>query len=151
MIREIVDNNNHTIGRLSLPDGTSEEVWQEKLSAYKIQNAEQINRALTFSIKVRKEFAERLLEEFKFKNLSEGVNALQGMWIQHKMRALPVSFMGVNFTLDILNMAVSGDVEIACLALQNCELDDMTMPYHWFNSARRDWLVSEMKKFLGWS
>ena len=148
--RNILDINGQVIGQLTLPIGTSEEVWQEKLNQYKVSVELDASQATKFSIKQRKEFADQLLEEFKAKNISEGINGLQAMYMHHKLRALPVTFMGVPMTLDLLNMAISGDVEVATLALIYCTPDDMTAPYHWLNTERRDWLVSKMKTFLGW-
>jgi hypothetical protein len=149
--RDILNSENQVIGQLSLPIGTSEEVWQAKLDAYKAGISVDSSAILKITIKERKEFAEKILEDFKAKNLSDGINALQAMYMHHKFRALEVTFYGVPMTLDLLNMAVSGDVEVACLALIYCVPDDMSMPYHWLNSERRDWLVTRMKTFLGWS
>lgn len=150
--RNILNNDNQVIGQLTLPDNTPEEVWQEKLNAYKaaitVDNSVYVKR----TIKERKEFSEQMLEEFKAKNISEGINALQALKMQEKSKRIMFSFMGVDGEVDILNCAVSGDVEVACLALMYCtNLDDMSLPYHWLNTARRDWLVSKMKAYLGWA
>jgi hypothetical protein len=102
------------------------------------------------TIRQRKEYADDLLERLKQKNISEGINALQGMWMHSRMRALPITFMGLPFTQDIMNMAVSGDIEIACLTLMNATPDDMTQPYHWWSQDRINWLITDMKNYLGW-
>lgn len=36
-IRNILNYNNEIIGQLELPDSTPEEVWQERLNAFKVQ------------------------------------------------------------------------------------------------------------------
>ena len=104
----------------------------------------------SIKIKERKEYADDLMERFKAKNISEGISLLQGMHMHSRMRKLSVSISGLSFDLDVLNMAVSGDIEIACVALQYATPDDMSLPYHWLSSARLSWLVSDMKTFLGW-
>lgn len=105
---------------------------------------------LKLNIKARKDFADQLLEDFKFKNINEGINALQGLYMHSRMRELPITFMGLSMKVDILNMAVSGDLEVAALALLYCTPDDMSQPYHWFSVARRDYLVFKLKEYLGW-
>jgi hypothetical protein len=149
--RDIKNKDNQVIGQLSLPEGTSEAVWTAKLNEYKQDVSLSPSYAVQYSIKQRKEFADQLLEEFKAKNISDGINGLQAMYMHHKLRALPVTFMGLSMTLDLLNMAISGDVEVAALSLLNCTPDDMSQPYHWLSAERRDWLVAKMKAFLGWS
>jgi hypothetical protein len=49
-----------------------------------------------------------------------------------------------------MNMGLSGDIETACLTLMSGQPDDMTQPYHWMNQERINFLVTEMKAFLGW-
>ena len=149
--RNILNSEGQVIGQLTLPDNTAESVWQEKLAAYAASIVVDTSMQIKYTIKQRKEFAEQLLEEFKAKNLGEGINALQAMYMHHKVRKLDVNFMGVAMYIDLLNTAISGDVEVACLSLQYCVVDDMSMPYHWLNAERRDWLVNKMKTFLGWA
>ena len=150
--RNILDYQGNVIGELELPDGTSEEVWQSKLAPYAVNPSEgAAENALKFTIQQRKEFCEKLLDSFKKRNMGQGINAPQGLWLHHRMRALECSIFGVSYTLDVMNMAISGDVEMACIALQYMTLDDMSQAYHWMNADRRDYLVNEMKSFLGWA
>lgn len=152
MIRNILNNQDQVIGTLELPDGTPESVWEERLSAYKISEQELSERGLEQSIKARKLYAEDLLERFKKKNISEGINVLQAINMHAKVRALPVTFMGHSMTVDLLNCAISGDIEVAVLTLLYCtDIDDMTQPYHWLNQERVNWLVADMKGYLGWA
>lgn len=144
------------VGEVSEPDGVtfSEEQWAAKLAIYAIappSPSEVQASYLRNTIKARKEYAEDLLERLKQRNIGEGINALQGLWMHHRMRALPITFMGLSMTQDVMNMAVSGDIEIACLTLMNAAADDMTQPYHWWSQARIDWLIADMKSYLGWS
>lgn len=102
----------------------------------------------------KKSFSNLMLLAFKHKNITEGINAPQAIWLHAKMRALQVNLPpqmgGLSCSIDVLNMALAGDAEAACIALQFCEVDDMSQPYHWFNDDRRDWLVNNLKEFLGW-
>jgi hypothetical protein len=98
----------------------------------------------------RKRFADNLLIQFKQNNIDEGINALQAMWIHERMRAWSYTFMGNSFTVDLMNMSVSGDIETACLALQYGTADDMSHPKHWFTQDRLNFIINEMKQFLGW-
>ncbi len=98
------------------------------------------------------EFAVELMLRFKLKNINEGISASQAVWLHAKTKHLAVNFPGMPQThIDLLNIALSGDVEAGCLALQYAVPDDMTESYHWLSQARLDWLVDELKAFLGWA
>lgn len=117
---------------------------------YDSKAAERLSYNTSLLIKERKVYADDLLERFKKQNISEGINVLQGIHMHSKMRAFPITISGLSFTLDIMNMAVSGDIEIACVSLQYGTPDDMSQTYHWLSAARISWLVADMKTFLGW-
>lgn len=151
MKRDILDKNGLVIGQLEMPDDTSEAAWQAKLNEYKLDLQIDAAQVVKFNIKARKEFADQMLEDFKAKNMSDGINVMQALWMHSRMRELSIVIGGVPMKLDILNMAVSGDIETACVALQYCTPDDMSMPYHWLNSIRVNWLVQKMKTYLGWA
>jgi hypothetical protein len=151
--RDILNYEGIKIGNLELPVGTSEEVWAEKLSTYLIPplSPQEIQSSmLKQTIKQRKEYAENMLERFKKRNIENGINGLKSQWLHHRMRALEVNFMGVPMVLDILNMAVSGDIETACIALLHSVPDDGTLPQHFYTEDVRQWLISDMKNYLGW-
>jgi hypothetical protein len=150
--RNILNSQGQVVGTLTLAEGLSEEVWAEKLAAFAVSPQELQNRVSAASIKERKQYAEDLLERFKKKNISEGINALQAIAMQGKVRALPVTFMGYSTQVDLLNCAISGDIEVAVLTLQYCTaIEDMSQPYHWLNQDRVNWLIADMKNFLGWA
>lgn len=152
MKRPILDYlGNDTGSTLELPDDTPEEIWELKLAKYKVPPINQAAEHLQLTISQRKAYAEDLIERFKFRNISDGINALQAMHMHHRMRALNITFYSVPLTLDLLNMVVSGDVEVACLALMSATPDDMSAPYHWLNAERIAWLVADMKNYLGWA
>lgn len=138
------------IGEVNFPDGTSESEISERMASYQPPSVDP-DSYKKFSIKQRKEYADELLERFKLKNINEGINALQGMWMHHKLRDYTVNFMGITFHIDIMNLAISGDLEIACISLLYGETDDMSLPYHWLSASRKAWLITELKSFLGWA
>lgn len=150
MKRDILDYLGNKIGELELPDGTAESVWATKLSAYATPPPDPVKAAVEKTIDDRVLYCQDLIQRFKYKNLTENINAVQAMYLHHKMRAINITFYGVPMTLDLMNLVISGDVEIACLALMNMTPDDMTAPYHWLNAARVNWLVADMKGYLGW-
>jgi hypothetical protein len=98
----------------------------------------------------RQIFAKKMMLKFKHKNIAEGINAIQSLWLHERTRKWQCEIMGVTLTVDIINMAVSGDIETACLALIYGQPDDMTHPKHWFTQERMNFLINEMKEYLGW-
>lgn len=150
--RNILDYQGNIIGQLELPSSTTEQEWALHLALYAVNpNAGSASSFLKFTIKQRKEYCETLLEEFKARNVGLGINAPQGMWMHHRMRAMEITFMGVPMTLDILNLAISGDIEVACLTLMYSTPDDGTQFYHWYTQEVKDLLIADMKSFLGWA
>ena len=106
------------------------------------------------SIKDRKEFGDELMEEFKLRNIQEGIQWYQAIHLHARIRAwqvtLPESLGSAVETIDIMNMILSGDIETTALSLQYGVDDDMTSPLHWITSARRMWLINKMRTWLGW-
>lgn len=151
--RDVLNYAGDKIGQMQFPDGTSEQMIAERLSEFSKppkSSEEAQTEYLQATVIERQVIAAGIMQKVKIRNISAGVNAIQSMWVHHKLRALPVHFMGVDFTLDIMNMIVSGDLETACLALMFCEADDMTQPYHWLNRERIDTIVEDIKAVLGW-
>lgn len=148
--RDILNWLNEKVGEMSQPDDTSEEIWSAALAPYAVQPPDQSELLLNFDIQKRKIYAEDLLSRFKKRNISDGINAAQGLWMHHRMRANDITFGGQSRTIDVLNLAISGDIEIACLTMIYTTPDDMSQSYHWLSSARIGWLVADMKSFLGW-
>lgn len=97
------------------------------------------------------DFVKNLFTRFKLKNIAEGINGVQSIWLNMRMAELQGSFSGLNFKVDVVNMGASGDIQTACIVLMNCQPDDMTQPYHWLTQDRINFLVNEMKAHLGWS
>ena len=151
--RNILDYQGTLIGELELPEGTSEGVWAEKLAWYARTpktNEELQSDLISQSVEERRRLAGVLMNQIKERNLSLGINAMQALWVHHRMRALNVSFMGLDVTIDIMNLIVSGDMEVAAISLMNCEPDDMSQPYHWLSAENIDWIVVRLKAILGW-
>lgn len=118
--------------------------WQEYLSNTQYRSD---NKAL-------REFAEDFMLAFKQKNLSEGINITQALWLHQRFRvwdvSLPVEMGGFSFQVDLMNMVVAGDIETAVVALMYGAPDDMSQPYHWFNAERHGWCVAQLSAWLGW-
>lgn len=118
--------------------------WKEYLSnaSYKADN------------EARKEFGSNLMLAFKQKNISESCQWYNAAWLHSRVREWKVTFppalgSAVVF-VDVQNMIMSGDIETACLSLIYGESDDMTSPLHWVSDERRQWLIDQMKAWLGW-
>lgn len=96
------------------------------------------------------DFAKSVMAEFKQRNINDGINGAQAMWMHQRFKSWDYTFSGIAFNADIVNMAIAGDIQTCCLALIYGTADDMSLPQHWLNSARLAWLVAQMKSFLGW-
>jgi hypothetical protein len=155
MIRDVLDWQGNKIGELSLPDGTSEEVWAEKLAAYAKPPSDPVTFSINWLIKERKQFAEEMMERFKNRNIISGINAIKALWLHHRMRAwevtLPAQFGGASMVVDILNMAVSGDLETAYFAIRYGTIDDMSQPHHCVDASVKEWLENELRNYLGFT
>jgi len=120
--------------------------WQDYLSnsGYKADN------------QARKDFGENLMLAFKQKNISEGIQWYQALWLHTRIRewkvTLPSQLGGSVLYVDLINMlTVSGDIETTCLAVIYGEADNMSSPLHWCSQDRLDWLRDQMKLWLGWA
>lgn len=105
---------------------------------------------LYFSIIDRKKYCEELMERLKRINISSGITASQGFWLHTRLRKHVFTYAGVEYTIDVMNLIISGDVELGCIALMYFPPDDMTQTYHFFTQERIDWLVADLKQYLGW-
>jgi hypothetical protein len=153
MKRDILNYLNEKIGEMELPDNTPEEIWEKLLSPYKVvppNEQEILDSKLQFTIEERISWAKQMLQRFKKRNISLGINGMQALWLHHRMRALEITFNGVQMVEDIINMSASGDIETSCLAIIYSTPDDGSQPYHWYTQSTKDWLISEMKQYLGW-
>lgn len=155
MLRDILDYQNNKIGELDLPENTTEEVWDENLNKYKTPPVNAQAMALNWLIKDRKIFAEDMMERFKNRNILSGMNIIKALWLHHRTRSWPVTLPpqmgGFSYTVDILNMAVSGDLETAYFSLRYGVLDDMTQPYHCLDADTVGWLKNELSNYLGFN
>lgn len=120
--------------------------WHEYLSnsGYKADN------------QARKDFGENLMLAFKQKNISEGIQWYQALWLHSRIRewkvTLPPALGSAVLYVDLINMlTVSGDIETTCLAVMYGEPDDMSSVLHWCSADRLNWLRDQMKAWLGWS
>lgn len=158
--RDILNYLGAKIGELELPDDTSEEIWAKKLAVYAtapLSQQEQLSQSLDRSIAQSREWADEIIEEFKKENLKEFIEAgtsnemalLTSLHVHGRMRAISVTVGGVPFTIDLMNLVISGDLETAFVVLSYMEPDDMSMPYHWFNQTRIDSLKAKISDRIG--
>lgn len=96
--------------------------------------------------------AERVIEKFKKNNLARFIAAgmpqelslMKSMWMHHRMRAITFTLGGVEFTIDLLNLCISGDLSTAAFILSQVVPDDMSQPYH-FMSAE---VIAELRALM---
>lgn len=99
--------------------------------------------------KAGREFAQNLISKFKLQNQDNEIGLTQAFWVHHRLRALEITVGGVNYVLDIMNMVISGDVEIAYYALAYAAPDDMTQTHHWLSAEKINLIRADMAAFLG--
>lgn len=112
--------------------------------------SEQFSISIRSDDNSRREFSRNLMQDFKLKNIEEGVDASQALWLHHRARAWDVNFNGLTVSVDLINMAYSGDIETTYIALAYGTPDDMSQPHHVWSQERIDYLKLEMAKYLGW-
>ena len=150
--RKIIDYAGNEIGDLTLPSSTAESEWQERLASYVISPEQALNNSIAFNISERRRFADSLIESFKKENITAGINISQALHMHDLLRRVAVNFSGEVFELDLMNLVMSGDLEVAAIGLMYMtNLDDGSQLNHWFTAGRRDWVVGQIKSYLGWS
>jgi hypothetical protein len=85
--------------------------------------------------------AERVIEKFKKNNLarfiqsgtSSELSLMKSLWMHHRLRAVSFTFQGVDFTIDLMNLCISGDLSTAAFIMSQVTPDDMTQPYHFLS------------------
>jgi len=158
--RDILDYQGTKIGELELPDGTPEQEWQEKLAPYAVappSPQEQLYMYLERTVAQSRLWSDEIIEEFKKENLAYFVEnsipndlaIMISLHVHHRLRAIDITVGGVPFTIDLMNLVISGDLETAYAVLSYMEPDDMTMPYHWFSQDRIDELKSKISIRVG--
>lgn len=100
-------------------------------------------------INLRKEFATQLMAEFKKENINQGINLDQALWVHHRLRAIDINVNGLELTIDLMNLVVSGDLESAYATLLYAVPDDMSQPYHWLSSTQIAFLSQRLAGYLG--
>jgi hypothetical protein len=98
-----------------------------------------------------KRFAQNLLLDFRQMNLDSGINAAQALWLHHRAKAFDINVSGVPMQVDLLNMAMVGDVEAAYIALNYAVPDDMSQPHHWLSQERINFLKNAIAVYMGWA
>lgn len=162
MTRDAFDYLGNKVSTLSEPDGVtwSESEWERKLAVFArppLSGEEQLNEMLIRSVSQSRVWADEIIEEFKRENLayfvqnaiSNDVAILISLHVHHRMRAITIEVSGLTFTIDLLNLVISGDLETAFAVLSYMEPDDMSMPFHWFTQERIDSLKAKIAERVG--
>lgn len=105
------------------------------------------------TVKENKEFADRMMQKMKEKNLLEGLSSIdQAAWVHHRLRKVDYTLSDETTVvqIDVLNLVVSGDIETAESVLGQMSPDDMSEAYHWWTQSRIDWVRNEIRAYLGW-
>lgn len=114
-------------------------------------------------IKASQDFVRDLIARFKQQNISDEIGIAQAAWVHHRLRKVDCTGLtatlpimgGISYPMpptqvDVLNLAFSGDLELAYAVVDVMAPDDMTETYHFLTAARLNWLKQEIGKFLGW-
>lgn len=141
MIRDILDYQGNVLGQLELPDDTPEEVWEEKLAPYARPPQDPVEAMVDYLIEKNKNATSGILDQinrlilsnFVSSGLSDAKIAEKMLWAQHRLRALTFTIGGDEYTVDIVNLFVTGDISSALVALSNMPPDDMSLSKHVFS------------------
>lgn len=113
-----------------------------------------------------KEFASDLMLRMKLANNLSGINLGQALWVHHRLRALDItisqeiadqfpgsglsSVVGVPLKMDLMNLVISGDLEVAYICLLAAEPDSGLSSYHFLVAEALAWIRHEVGVYLGW-
>jgi len=156
MVRDILNHLGEKIGEMDLPDDTSEEVWQQKLAFYAKappSEQEQLLEMLSRTVSRSREIADEIIEEFKRSNLQyfaqnnipNDLAIMISIHVHHRLRAVQITVGGLPFTIDLMNLVVSGDLETAWVVLGLMEPDDMSMPFHFLSADK----ITALRAMIG--
>jgi hypothetical protein len=110
-----------------------------------------------------RQFAQELRAKMKSESRAAGVTPSQALWNHHRLRELSVvipsgagnifpavtALEGQTLKIDLFNILVSGDLEIAYIALAFAVPDSMEAPYHWLSSNFIAMIRTEIGLYLG--
>lgn len=107
-----------------------------------IDQEQQMAIALDRTVASGKASADRVMEQFKKNNLSRFIEArisqeemlLKSLWVHHRLRAVEIILGPFAFTIDLMNLCISGDIETAAFIVSKMEPDDMTQPQHFLSA-----------------
>lgn len=116
-----------------------------------LDNLTEEEQALYTDLINRETFCRKIMVYFKMQNLLAGLNASQGLYVHSRLRRIVFTYSdGVVYNIDLLNLVVSGDLELAYIVLSYMTPDDGSQPYHWLTSDKINYLRTEIAKYLGW-
>lgn len=110
-------------------------------------------------LEAKKDFLKSLLLAYKAKNIGEAITVFQYFHMMEKVRSWVVTiphavptFGDRTYTMNLMDCFPTADIEAMAKALDwgRANVDDMTDPEHWLSTERLEWLLGELKLWLGW-
>lgn len=160
--RDILNYQGDKIGELEEPSGVTwtEDEWTERLSRYASPpdtEQEQLHKILSREVSKSRIIADEIIEDFKLRNLkyfienniSNDLAIMMSLHVHHRLRAVDVTVGGVPFTIDLLNLVISGDLETAYVVLKYMAPDSMELPYHFWSQEVIDLLRNSIADRIG--
>jgi hypothetical protein len=94
-------------------------------------------------------FGRTLLHDFMRKNIIEGMNIKQSLWVFARFEEFTISCDFGSKRVDFFKMFQSGAIPTAYYCLSQVAPDTMTETYHWLNQERLDWIKVQIQGYLG--
>jgi len=140
--------NGQTVAVLNVQDDISDADWARIIDAYQPKVNEQAAENAVLKDERARNLAKEILAKFKLQNRANGITLHQALWVHDRMRAASVTIGGVFFTVDVMNMAMSGDIELAYTVVSAMTPDDMSQSYHWVSTSYLTQLATELGKAI---
>ena len=160
--RDILNYEGTKIGELEEPSGVTwtEEEWTERLSKFAVAPAtpqDQMIQMLSRQVSESRKIADEIIEAFKLRNLKFFIDneipndlaIMMSLHVHHRLRAVEITVGGVAFTIDLLNLVISGDLETAYVVLKYMQPDSMEQPYHFWSQEVIDLLRTSIADRIG--
>lgn len=100
------------------------------------------------SQEVNLNFGNQLLNDWMRKNIIEGMNIKQSLWVFSRFEDFYIDCDFGSRKVDIFKMFRSGAIPTAYFCLLQVDVDPMTEDYHWITQERIDWVLSQIEDYL---
>jgi hypothetical protein len=94
-------------------------------------------------------FGRTLLHDFMRKNILEGMNISQSLWVFSRFEAFEVSTSFGSKRVDLFKMFQSGAIPTVYFCILQVSPDSMEEGYHWITADRLEWVKVRLREFLG--